>query len=212
MSLGTTYIDDNIKKSKVPLYLSFKHFLRMFGPTIGFSLSSWFLRYYIDPNLEPSITSTDPRWMGAYWIGWIIFGTVFIFTGFLIGLFPKTLPRAAVRRRELVQKRILDEKKVKSSMLTPHEKPSLRDIGVTMKRLLTNRVLMFNNTAAVFYIFGYMPYWKFQTKYIEIQYLLSPSTARYDDEILNSKLKFKQHNFVVSLPAQSLLFFRPLGF
>uniref|UniRef100_A0A336N235 Solute carrier organic anion transporter family member n=1 Tax=Culicoides sonorensis TaxID=179676 RepID=A0A336N235_CULSO len=174
-SLGTTYVDDNIKKSKVPYYLSFKYFLSMFGPTIGFALSSWVLKIYIDPTIEPSIKSSDPRWLGAYWIGWIILGFLCLITGFFIGLFPKTLPRAAVRRRQLIERVLAG--KAKSSLLTPPEKPSIQDICATLKRLFTNKVFMFNNMAAVFYIFGYLPYWKFQTKYIEIQYLLSPSTA-----------------------------------
>lgn len=35
----------------------------------------------------------DPRWMGAYWLGWNILGALmFLFAG-LIGLFPKNLPK-----------------------------------------------------------------------------------------------------------------------
>lgn len=168
-------MDDNIKKSKVPFFLSLKGFLRMLGPTLGFSLSSLFLRYYIDPGVDPIINDTDPRWMGAYWIGWIVFAIYFMITGFLISLFPRTLPRAAARRRELLQK-IMDGKKEKSLLKIP-QKASLKDIRETMGRLFTNKVLIFNNLAGIFYIFGYLPYWTFQAKYIEIQYLLSPSTA-----------------------------------
>uniref|UniRef100_A0A336MET7 Solute carrier organic anion transporter family member n=1 Tax=Culicoides sonorensis TaxID=179676 RepID=A0A336MET7_CULSO len=175
ISLGTTYMDDNIKKSKVPFFLSLKGFLRMLGPTLGFSLSSLCLRYYIDPKVDPSINDTDPRWMGAYWIGWIVFMIYFIITAFLIGLFPKVLPRAAVRKRELIHK--VASGKLSKSMIKIPEKASFKDIRETMARLFTNKVLIFNNLAAIFYIFGYLPYWTFQAKYIEIQYLLSPSTA-----------------------------------
>ena len=45
----------------------------------------------------------------------------------------------------------------------------------TFKRLLMNKTLMLNNLAAVFYFFGYMPYWIFMPKYIETQYRQSAS-------------------------------------
>lgn len=46
-----------------------------------------------------------------------------------------------------------------------------------IKRLLYNKVLMLNNLASVFYIFGYMAYWIFLPKYIETQYRQSASKA-----------------------------------
>lgn len=175
ITLGTTYMDDNIKKSKVPFFLSLKGFLRMMGPTFGFSLASLCLRYYIDPNVNPIINDTDPRWMGAYWIGWIVFAIYFLVAGSLINLFPRLLPRAAERRKQLIQK-IIDGKKSISTLKLP-QKASFKDIRETMARLFTNKVLVFNNLAGIFYIFGYLPYFQFQAKYIEIQYLVSASTA-----------------------------------
>lgn len=51
------------------------------------------------------------------------------------------------------------------------------DMFQTFKRLLGNRTLMCNNFAAVFYFMGYMPYWVFMPKYIEIMYKQSASKA-----------------------------------
>lgn len=82
-----------------------------------------------------------------------------------------------MRRRIEIEKmkrgEILDEKQ-------PEELPaSIKDMMITFKRLLSNRVLMLNNIAAIFYFFGYMPYWIFTPKYIETQYRQSASTSRY---------------------------------
>jgi MFS family permease len=54
---------------------------------------------------------------------------------------------------------------------------SFKDMMLTFKRLLKNKVLMLNNIASVFYFFGYMPYWIFTPKYIETQYKQSASTS-----------------------------------
>lgn len=43
--------------------------IRLFGPTIGFLMSSYALKLYVDPYLTPNINNEDPRWIGAWWIG-----------------------------------------------------------------------------------------------------------------------------------------------
>ena len=60
-SLGTSYMDDNIQKSKTPMLISFSYFLRMLGPAIGFGLASFALKFYISPTLTPTISMQDPR-------------------------------------------------------------------------------------------------------------------------------------------------------
>lgn len=65
----------------------------MVGPIIGFGLAYVMLSIYIDPTLTPVIAYKDPRWLGAWWLGWIVLGVLkFIFAA-LIGMFPKDLPK-----------------------------------------------------------------------------------------------------------------------
>lgn len=65
----------------------------MFGPVIGFGLAYAMLKVYIDPTLTPVIPKDDPRWMGAWWLGWILLGTLMFIFAALIGMFPKHLPK-----------------------------------------------------------------------------------------------------------------------
>lgn len=60
-TLGVSYMDDNIQKSKTPALISFSYFLRMLGPAIGYGLASFALKFYISPTLTPTITMQDPR-------------------------------------------------------------------------------------------------------------------------------------------------------
>lgn len=91
-SLGQSYLDDNTKHRNTPVMLAYASTMKMLGPVLGFGFAYVMMRIYIDPSLTPIIDKEDPRWLGAWWLGWILLGTVmFLFAGF-IGLFPKHLP------------------------------------------------------------------------------------------------------------------------
>uniref|UniRef100_A0A1Q3FLT1 Solute carrier organic anion transporter family member n=1 Tax=Culex tarsalis TaxID=7177 RepID=A0A1Q3FLT1_CULTA len=172
-TLGLTYLDDNIRKEKVPFLSSLAAFGRRLGPMLGFSMASLCLKYFVFPGVDPGYNSSDPRWIGAWWVGWIVLGSVLLVVAPIFGAFPKILPRAAER------KSLSRQASMASGGTVDDEEPqvSFKDLKVTVKRLLTNRAYVFNNAASVFYMFGYMPYFLFQSKYIEIQYRMTPSEA-----------------------------------
>lgn len=174
-NLGYTFMDDNVRKTEAPVYFSLISFLKMLGPPIGAAIAALFLKMYIAPSLSPVIDNKDPRWMGAWWAGWIVFSIFFLFMGMIFHLFPRTLPRGAYRKRKLIEKII--EGKEDRSALKIVEKASYQDIKVTFLRIITNKTYTFNLLAGCFYCFGYLPFWVYQAKYIESQYLLPASTA-----------------------------------
>lgn len=51
------------------------------------------LNIFVDPWKTPLVDSKDPRWLGAWWFGWVILGTIMVVFSGLIGLFPKELPK-----------------------------------------------------------------------------------------------------------------------
>ncbi|XP_051170811.1 solute carrier organic anion transporter family member 74D [Leptopilina boulardi] len=180
-TLGVSYMDDNIQKSKTPALISFSYFIRMLGPAIGYGLASFSLKFYISPTLTPTITTQDPRWLGAWWLGWIILAILLFLFASIVALFPKTLPRAAARK-VLAQQKIKLASNLKNNDDdddddNEQELPSINDMIQTFKRLLTNNSFMCNNFASVFYFMGYMPYWIFMPKYIETQYKQSASVS-----------------------------------
>jgi len=79
-------------------------------------------------------------------------------------MFPKVLPRAALRQK-------------KEGIVREPNKISFAFVVATTKRLLTNKVYFCNTMAGAFYLFGYMPFQYFQSKYIQIHFLFSASTA-----------------------------------
>ncbi|XP_050324322.1 solute carrier organic anion transporter family member 4A1-like [Bactrocera neohumeralis] len=194
-TLGVSYMDDNTKKSRTPVLLSLSYFLRMLGPAFGYALASFCLRLYIAPNLRPVINNKDPRWLGAWWLGWLVIGGMIFVSGIFLTMFPKQLPRAMARRmvEEERRKRNALKENEENGIKEPTEnhkltaemeekpsedaKASFWDMLTTFKRLLKNKTLMCNNFSSVFYLFGYTPYWIFTPKYIEIQYRQSAATS-----------------------------------
>lgn len=194
-TLGAAYIDDNVKKSKTPALISLSYFLRLLGPAAGYGLASFCLKIYISPELTPTINDKDPRWLGAWWLGWLILAVSLLGFSLAMCMFPKELPRAAVRRRIASERRKRGMKSIEAEK-EPDEIPaSFSDMLVTFKRLVLNVIFMLNNCASIFYYFGesfafglfmtlkslilgYMPYWIFTPKYIETQYKQSASVSR----------------------------------
>lgn len=72
-----------------------------------------------------------------------------------MALFPKELPRAAVRRRIAAEKqRRKNVGKLDIAETDEETETSIKDFFITFKRLLKNKLFMLNNFAGIFYIFG----------------------------------------------------------
>ncbi|KAH8348871.1 hypothetical protein KR084_012109 [Drosophila pseudotakahashii] len=168
-TLGIAYMDDNATKSKTPAMLSMSTFLRMLGPAIGYSLAALCLRLYIEPSLEPLIGREDPRWLGAWWLGWLVLAAVTLISALLLFMFPKELPSSRRRRLQLRQ--------MERRQSLPIKERSFGDMMKTVRRLAKNKVYVYNTTASILYFFGYMAYWIFTPKYIETQYRQSAAMA-----------------------------------
>ncbi|XP_053691720.1 solute carrier organic anion transporter family member 74D [Sabethes cyaneus] len=203
-SLGQTYLDDNTKKTNTPLMLAYASSLRTFGPVVGFALGYFALKIYIDPSKTPVIDSSDPRWLGAWWLGWIILGAAMLVFAALIGLFPKELPKnkpTEIKRPKSNmpvvlmndaeafgrEKNPLSRAKDHTNHTIPNgtdevvaplvEFPQLKDFPKALMRLLKNKLLMFNIISGIFYILGSSGYITFLSKYIEVQFHKSTANA-----------------------------------
>ncbi|XP_044742065.1 solute carrier organic anion transporter family member 74D [Chrysoperla carnea] len=177
-TLGVSYMDDNIKKSKTPALISISYFIRLLGPAFGYALASACLKIYISPYLTPIIDQRDSRWLGAWWLGWLILSIPIYLLSILMAMFPKELPESYMRKQKLKQQQI--ENNNKQQIPNVEKKPEVVSFGNmmrTFKRLLTNKTFMCNNMASVFYCLGFMPYWIFLPKYIETQYKQTASVS-----------------------------------
>ncbi|XP_055947691.1 solute carrier organic anion transporter family member 74D-like isoform X3 [Argiope bruennichi] len=165
-TIGAPYLDDNVRKKNSPMYFSAMAALRIFGPTIGFLLSSFCLKYYEDPFYDPGIDPHNPRWVGAWWMGFFILGAaIFVFT-ILLALFPKELPE-----------RFRSEKKELKDEGEKDEMPKLKDFPQAIKRLMKNPILVCHVISITFQVNGFAGYFVFMPKFMESQYQQSASEA-----------------------------------
>ncbi|KAH9368279.1 hypothetical protein HPB48_021227 [Haemaphysalis longicornis] len=91
--VGTTYMDDNVKKKNSALYFGTMIVCRFVGPVLGLSLGSFCLTRYEDLRTDPGITPWDPRWIGAWWMGYLVLAACLFASALPVALFPRKLRR-----------------------------------------------------------------------------------------------------------------------
>ncbi|XP_071533854.1 solute carrier organic anion transporter family member 74D-like [Panulirus ornatus] len=189
-SLGITYLDDNISKKVYPIYYSITFMLRILGPVLGFFVGGKCLSVWIDPSIQPNISRRDPRWFGAWWIGFLFIGFALLFSGSFLFLFPRKLPTTL--KREAKRAARLAEKEEKAGgkrrveffaslakSQRQEEKPNMKSLGKALKRLFTNKIWVGNLFNTSVYLLGVAGYWNFKPKYLETQFRQSATTASY---------------------------------
>ena len=100
-------------------------------------------------------------------------------------LFPERLPKdytdASKRKKEEESKNMLEPKKLSSS--TSSIRPTaISDVKspkfiAAMKRLVTNKVFIYNFGSTLFYVFGFMGFGTFMPKYMEYNFRMKASST-----------------------------------
>uniref|UniRef100_A0AAA9SAU6 Solute carrier organic anion transporter family member n=1 Tax=Bos taurus TaxID=9913 RepID=A0AAA9SAU6_BOVIN len=94
---GISYIDDFSHNSNSPLYLGILFAVTMMGPGMAYGLGSLMLRLYVDIDRMPeggiNLTSKDPRWVGAWWLGFLISAGAVALAAIPYFFFPKEMPK-----------------------------------------------------------------------------------------------------------------------
>ncbi|KFM63758.1 hypothetical protein X975_24263, partial [Stegodyphus mimosarum] len=129
-TLGIPYIDDNVATRESPLYFGITIGVRIFGPVFGFLLGSFCTSIYVNfPFGNPGITSDDPQWIGAWWLGVFIVGAALILTSFPMMGFPRRLPSHIPLKSKnngaICPKHVLHQPPVSQPKKTTSKKPSL---------------------------------------------------------------------------------------
>lgn len=90
-TIGAPYLDDSIKKKDSPLYFAISISVRILGPLLGFSMTAILLKIYVHPFSNPGLQPSDPRWVGAWWIGCLVLGGLFSVVALLTSIFPRRM-------------------------------------------------------------------------------------------------------------------------
>uniref|UniRef100_A0A8C1V128 Solute carrier organic anion transporter family, member 2B1 n=1 Tax=Cyprinus carpio TaxID=7962 RepID=A0A8C1V128_CYPCA len=102
---GISYIDDYAEKRNSPFYLGILFAVTVIGPAFGYMMSSVLLRFYVDIDKMSSsylnLKNDDPRWVGAWWLGFLMAATLLLLTSLPYLFFPRKMSREVYQKSNL---------------------------------------------------------------------------------------------------------------
>ncbi|NXH05673.1 SO4C1 protein, partial [Loxia leucoptera] len=179
-TLGTAFIDDSVPKHKSSLYIGVGHAMSLLGPAIGYVLGGQLLQIYIDIQIPKrqdrtytKLDQDDPRWLGAWWIGFLacFFAIWLLIIPF--SCFPRHLPGTAKIQAEKIPETHHDGGQV--LVQTSNFGQSFKDFPMSLLILLRNPVLMSLIVASSSEALVATGFATFLPKYIENQFGKSAS-------------------------------------
>ncbi|EDL10632.1 solute carrier organic anion transporter family member 1A5 [Mus musculus] len=177
MPLGISYIEDFAKSENSPLYIGILESGKMIGPIVGLLLGSFCARIYVDTGSvntdDLTITPTDTRWVGAWWIGFLVCAGVNILTSIPFFFFPKTLPKEGLQ--DNVDRTENDKEEKHREKAKEENRGITKDFLPFMKSLSCNPIYMLLILTSVLQINAFINMFTFLPKYLEQQYGKSTS-------------------------------------
>ncbi|XP_021044523.1 solute carrier organic anion transporter family member 1A4-like [Mus pahari] len=172
LPLGISYMEDFAKTENSPLYIGILETGKLIGPIIGLLLGSFCASIYVDTGSvntdDLTITPTDTRWVGAWWIGFLVCAGVNILASIPFFFFPKTLPKEGLQDNGHGTENAKEEKH--------REKAKEENQGITkdffpfMKSLSCNPIYMLFILISVLQITTFISTFNFLSKYLEQQF------------------------------------------
>ncbi|NXN76709.1 SO2B1 protein, partial [Himantopus himantopus] len=99
---GISYIDDFASERNSPLYLGILFSVTVIGPGVAFMLGSAMLRFYVDIDKvtgdDVQLTNKDPRWVGAWWLGFLVAASLVAISAVPYFFFPREMPKEVGKR------------------------------------------------------------------------------------------------------------------
>ena len=177
-TLGTSYIDDIIHPKHVPIWLGIFYTAALFGPALGFGISGAFLKVYVDPWKDTTLKETDPGWVGAWWMGFILCGMIAIMVSILFFMFPKKYPDTDAIKKERVKLASIQRKKT----VTEEDlkvRYQIKELPKQIANLLGRVPYLCVTLVYALQAFSVAGFFIFTAKYMESQYGLTPSTSGF---------------------------------
>ncbi|XP_067934686.1 solute carrier organic anion transporter family member 4A1-like [Watersipora subatra] len=174
-TLGVSYLDDNLLPSTTSLYVAIFYSLSILGPAVGFLLGGVFLNIYTDAASidvdQLQLSPSNPKWVGAWWIGFI-FAAALCFIGSVgLGGFPKYLPG----RKSVLKLKVSEAHADKGT--SGAFSGSLNEFPIMLKKLLCNPTFVFISLAGTMEGLLLSGFATFGIKFVQNQFSVSASKA-----------------------------------
>ncbi|XP_055331984.1 solute carrier organic anion transporter family member 74D-like isoform X2 [Paramacrobiotus metropolitanus] len=172
--LGLPFIDDNVQKKNTPLYFSISFSSRIFGPVLGYALGGFCNSIFLDWT-NPGFKSTDPRWISAWYLGYLFFGMGLCLFAITIGCFPASISSDCSKSEDESTKKEANAsaQKIPASVSTA----SWKDLPRNIKRLVTNGAYVCRACSSMFDGVFIAGYFSFLPKFLGQQFQITQSAA-----------------------------------
>ncbi|XP_056349792.1 solute carrier organic anion transporter family member 1C1-like [Oenanthe melanoleuca] len=187
--LGISYLDDFAKEENVPVYVACLHTIAMMGPMFGFLLGSLCAKLYVDIGfVDPgsiTITPQDSRWVGAWWLGFLIGGATSLLSAIPFCFLPRSLEKPEGARKDKTSHGLLESTGAVRNKLSPGKtKPRkwslmLKDFCNSLKKVLGNRMYFTFLCCSLLQFSGFIGFLTYKPKYMEQQYGQSTSKSNF---------------------------------
>ncbi|XP_071804679.1 solute carrier organic anion transporter family member 1B3-like [Asterias amurensis] len=187
--LAITYMDDNLDRNSLPIYIACLSVCYAVGPLVGFVISGYCLSIHADFLKAPvSAQPGDPNWIGAWWLTYATFGVLMILVSVPIALFPKRVRRRSGQEERRGQEEITQEQTEVTNGTGMHNTTTLHKSGKTkyahaigffkaLFRVATNVSYMAVIMGGCCYTVALIGNIVFMPKYLETQFSLPATTA-----------------------------------
>uniref|UniRef100_A0A8K9UGX3 Solute carrier organic anion transporter family member n=1 Tax=Oncorhynchus mykiss TaxID=8022 RepID=A0A8K9UGX3_ONCMY len=181
--LGISYIDDFAREENAAFYIGCVQTIAVIGPVFGYLLGSLCAKIYVDigfVNMESiTISPGDARWVGAWWLGYLIAGVITLLSAIPFWFLPRSLPIPSDRgpaqctpeRTSFIKDPPLLEHKYQA------DEPA--DFIPTLKTLLGNPVYFIYLCVTIVQLNSLIGMVTYKPKYIEQHYGQSASKANF---------------------------------
>ncbi|XP_072242213.1 solute carrier organic anion transporter family member 1C1-like [Leuresthes tenuis] len=188
--LGISYIDDYAQSENAALYIGCVQTIAIIGPVFGYLLGSLCARIYVDigyVDMETvTITPADARWVGAWWLGYLIAGTITLMSAVPFWFLPKSLPMPVDKHDHSCtpeQTRFIKDSPTMDHKIRQEEPANLHlmasEFVPTLKSLLGNPVYIIYLCVTIIQFNSLIGMVTYKPKYIEQHYGQSASKANF---------------------------------
>ncbi|KAM4747523.1 solute carrier organic anion transporter family member 1C1-like [Rhinophrynus dorsalis] len=211
--LGISYIDDYASQDNTAFYIGCVQTSAVIGPILGFLLGSLCAKLFVDigaVNLDNiTITPQDTRWVGAWWLGFIMAGTITLLSSIPFFFLPKSLNKesdrpetstekskesdrpetSTERRKESDRLEMSSEKnkikaeeedeKTNEKKSKKREKATLKGFFEALKKLFFNPLYVMLLCLTLLQVNSFLGFITYKPKYMEQQYGLSISRSNF---------------------------------
>uniref|UniRef100_A0A8B9RB56 Solute carrier organic anion transporter family member n=1 Tax=Astyanax mexicanus TaxID=7994 RepID=A0A8B9RB56_ASTMX len=190
--LGISYVDDFAKAENSAFYIACLQTITLLGPMFGFLLGSMCAKLYVDIGFvnigknSVTITPRDARWVGAWWLGFLVASVIMLVAGIPFWFFPRSLPKQDEEHRDNPSFHLTNQEQVPHPA-TPAMK--LADIAKgffpSLKKLLSTPTYFLLLCGSVLNFSSIIGLITFKAKYMEQQFGQSASRANFLIGVLN---------------------------